>query len=84
VKTVDIICPGFAADCVETLEEIAIRYAEVFTAAGGETLRYIPALNDDEKHIEALVRLIQRNLEGWDEADQNRHPAAEETYQASP
>jgi len=84
VKTVDIVCPGFAADCLETLEEIAIRYAEVFTAAGGETLRYIPALNDDDKHIEALVQLIQRNLGGWDDAEQNWQSGAEEKDQVSP
>ena len=69
VKTVDVLCPGFAADCLETLEEIAIRYADAFSTAGGDKLRYIPALNDAEKHIDALVRLIQRNLAGWDESD---------------
>ncbi len=69
IKTVDVICPGFAADCLETLEEIALQYAGAFRAAGGETLRYVPALNDRSVHIEGLVRLIKRNLAGWEQAD---------------
>jgi ferrochelatase len=64
-KTVDIICPGFAADCLETLEEINIRYRESFLAAGGEKFHYIPALNDTPHHIHALSNLIVQNLQGW-------------------
>lgn len=78
VKTVDVICPGFAADCLETLEEIALQYAEVFRAAGGESLRYVPALNDRPAHIEGLVRLIRRNLAGWDQADAGWDSARDE------
>ncbi|MGH8371534.1 MAG: ferrochelatase, partial [Gammaproteobacteria bacterium] len=62
VRNVDVICPGFATDCLETLEEIALRYAEVFRAAGGETLRYIPALNARPDHIEALAQIVQARL----------------------
>lgn len=58
VKTVDVICPGFAADCLETLEEIALRYAHSFRAAGGRELRYIPALNDRPAHVRALADLV--------------------------
>lgn len=58
IKQVDVICPGFAVDCLETLEEIAIRGQETFLAAGGESLRYIPALNDSPLHIEILHQLI--------------------------
>jgi len=58
VKTVDVVCPGFAADCLETLEEIALRYAETYLEAGGEKLRYIPALNDRPEHIQALAELV--------------------------
>lgn len=65
VKTLDVICPGFSADCLETLEEVAIRYAEDFQAAGGTRLRYIPALNADEGHIAALTALCRRHLQGW-------------------
>lgn len=65
LKTVDVLCPGFAADCLETLEEVAIRYAEAFMAAGGKALRYIPALNDDPAHIAALAGLVARHSAGW-------------------
>ena len=60
IRTVDAICPGFAADCLETLEEIAVEYAEVFQSAGGEALRYIPALNDRADHAVALASLLQQ------------------------
>jgi ferrochelatase len=58
LRQVDVICPGFAADCLETLEEIALRYAESFREAGGETLRYIPALNDRDDHVQALADIV--------------------------
>ncbi|MBU6422039.1 MAG: ferrochelatase [Gammaproteobacteria bacterium] len=63
VRTVDVICPGFAADCLETLEEIALRYAESFRAAGGRELRYIPALNARPDHVHALADLVMAQLE---------------------
>jgi ferrochelatase len=53
-----VVCPGFPADCLETLEEIALRYAEGFRAAGGERLRYIPALNDRDSHVQALAEIV--------------------------
>jgi ferrochelatase len=65
VRRVDVVCPGFAADCLETLEEIAILNRQRFLAAGGERFRYIPALNDRPEHIEALAGLIVRELQGW-------------------
>ena len=65
VKSVDIICPGFSADCLETLEEINIRYRRVFLAAGGEKFHYIKALNDSDTHMDMLASLIKRNLQGW-------------------
>lgn len=68
VKRLDVICPGFAMDCLESLEEIAIRMAERFRQAGGERLNYLPALNDREDHIACLARLIARHCGGWDEA----------------
>jgi len=55
--TVDVICPGFPADCLETLEEIAVTNAELFREAGGGALRYIPALNDRADHVAALADL---------------------------
>ena len=58
VKRVQVVCPGFAVDCLETLEEIEIRNRELFVAAGGKKLEYIPALNDSEQHADLLLELI--------------------------
>ena len=63
--TVDVVCPGFAADCLETLEEIAIRGRESFVAAGGGQLRYIPALNAGEAHVATLAALVERAIADW-------------------
>ncbi|WPJ19239.1 ferrochelatase [Raoultella planticola] len=56
-KHIQVICPGFAADCLETLEEIAVQNREVFLEAGGQKYEYIPALNADSAHIEMMVNL---------------------------
>ena len=69
VKTIDVFCPGFSVDCLETLEEIAIRGREVFIEAGGLELRYIPALNDSQLHVASITNLISRNIENWGEED---------------
>lgn len=65
---VDVVCPGFAADCLETLEEIALRYAELFIAAGGSSLHYIPALNARADHVGFLSSLVAATAGGWPEA----------------
>ena len=62
IKSVDVICPGFAADCLETLDEIKIEYRHLYIEQGGETLNYIPALNDDAAHIEMMRGLVGRYL----------------------
>jgi ferrochelatase len=67
IRRIQVLCPGFAADCLETLEEIAIRDRARFLAAGGESLDYIPALNADAAHVDALAALIRRHLQGWPE-----------------
>lgn len=59
IKTVDVVCPGFAVDCLETLEEIELTNKAYFMAAGGELYHYIPALNDAKQHVETLVELIK-------------------------
>ena len=64
--SVDVICPGFSADCLETLEEIDMQNREVFEGAGGGRFRYIPALTARPDHIEALAAVALRNLAGWD------------------
>jgi protoporphyrin/coproporphyrin ferrochelatase len=65
VKRIAVVTPGFAADCVETLEEIAHENKEIFLEHGGETFSYIPCLNDSDEGISVLVHLIERELEGW-------------------
>ena len=60
IKNVAIVSPAFSADCLETLEELALENREIFMHAGGENYRYIPALNDREDHIGALVALIKK------------------------
>lgn len=62
VRRIDVACPGFAVDCLETLEEIAMLNAEHFIAAGGEQLRYIPCLNSGPEHAEALAAIITGQL----------------------
>jgi ferrochelatase len=59
VKTVDVVCPGFAVDCLETLEEIAMENKSIFMEAGGTGYRYISALNDSEAHVNAIVKLLE-------------------------
>jgi ferrochelatase len=62
VKKLDVVCPSFSADCIETLDEIINENGEVFKAAGGEELRLIPCLNSDSLHIELLAALAQSRL----------------------
>ncbi|MDX1251493.1 MAG: ferrochelatase [Gammaproteobacteria bacterium] len=69
VKSVDVVCPGFSADCLETLEEIAMLNRGIFLEAGGEKYRYIPALNDRPDHIQALAALVMRHTQGWVETN---------------
>jgi ferrochelatase len=69
VKAVDVVCPGFVADCLETLEEVAQEGHHAFESEGGRQLRYIPALNDDPAWLDALAALIERNLQGWPVAE---------------
>jgi len=68
MSRVDVVCPGFAVDCLETLEEIAMRYSDLFVSAGGGALHYIPALNADREHATMLAGLIEKNAFGWLEA----------------
>lgn len=65
VESVDVVCPGFAADCLETIEEIDMQNRAFFLEAGGKRFRYIPALNDRPDHIALLADVIERNLGGW-------------------
>jgi ferrochelatase len=66
VTRVDVMCPGFTADCLETLEEIAQEARAAFLGAGGRAFEYIPALNDQHEWIAALAGIAMRHLQGWD------------------
>lgn len=68
VKSLDVLCPGFAVDCLETLEEIAMQNRAWFLTAGGERFHYIPALNDTPPHVRALAELALAHMQGWPEA----------------
>ncbi len=65
VKRVDVVCPGFTSDCLETLEEIAQEAREAFLHAGGQAFHYIPCLNDSAAWIEAMGQLSTQHLAGW-------------------
>ena len=66
VRSVDVTCPGFVADCLETLEEISQEARHAFIEAGGQDFRYIPCLNDSPRWIDALAGVAERHLQGWD------------------
>ena len=65
IRRIAVIAPAFAADCIETLEEINAEIRESFVSAGGESFTYIPCLNDDDDHVAALAGIVRRNLAGW-------------------
>lgn len=65
VRSVDVVCPGFTSDCLETLEEINQEAREAFLHAGGQSFQYIPCLNDQPAWITALCEVAQRHLAGW-------------------
>jgi ferrochelatase len=67
IQHLDVVAPGFSADCLETLEELAIQNREFFEAAGGRELRYVPALNDRPDHLDFLADFIAREAAGWPE-----------------
>jgi len=66
VHSLQVICPGFSSDCLETIEEIGEENREYFMESGGKEYQYIPCLNSDDAHIEMLFNLLQDNLYGWD------------------
>lgn len=64
ITDLQVVCPGFSVDCLETLEEIALRGKEQFLAAGGKQFDYIPALNDSDAHIDMLAEIVMPHLQG--------------------
>lgn len=79
VRRLDAICPGFAADNLETLEEVGMEVRDAFLSSGGESFSYIPCLNDDDRWIAAMTGLVERHLAGWP----TRIAAAEELREAA-
>lgn len=65
IRKVQVICPGFSADCLETLEEIAIENRNTFLGAGGAYYDYIPCLNDNDDHIRTLTKLVTKHTQHW-------------------
>ena len=82
LEQVDVICPGFAVDCLETLEEIAMQNADFFRDAGGGNLRYIPALNARPEHCEFLSDLLSREMQTWNELSSSEPNKAPERARA--
>jgi len=68
-KHVTVVCPGFATDCLETLEEIALRNRTTFLQSGGESFSYVPALNASDAHVDLLRELIAKHTAGWHAPD---------------
>ena len=66
VRSLSVVSPSFAVDCLETLEEIAIEYRDKFLELGGERLTLVPALNDDDRHAEVLAAIVKNQLQGLD------------------
>ncbi len=65
VKSINMMCPGFSADCLETLEEVNMGYRELFLSSGGESFTFIPCLNDRPEHIEMLANMIVEMTADW-------------------
>lgn len=69
VAHVQIIAPGFAVDCLETLEELAMQNRDLFLAQGGKQFHYLPALNNSQSHIDLFLQLIREQAAGWSQVD---------------
>jgi ferrochelatase len=77
-RRVDVFCPGFVSDCLETLEEIAIENKAAFLRAGGKEFHHIPCLNDLHEWVQALARIVADHLHGWASSDFDRGKAERE------
>ena len=69
VKSLQVVCPGFSSDCLETIEEIGEENREYFMEAGGERYEYIACLNSDDAHLDMLFNLLEQNIQGWQVGD---------------
>jgi len=81
ITQVDVMCPGFLADCLETLEEIQMQCRDAFLAEGGRQFRYLPCLNDQPAWIDALAGLVMRHTRGWLDASHADQPARSPAFE---
>jgi len=81
IKDIQVVCPGFSSDCLETLEEIGQENRQLFIQAGGKKFNYIPCLNDSTGHISFLTHLIKRNISDWLSSRQVHHGQRQRTRQ---
>ncbi len=77
-QSVDVVCPGFTGDCLETLEEISMEGREAFLHAGGKTFNYIPCMNDEPLWIDALAAISEQHMQGWPTSTQAVQASAAE------
>jgi ferrochelatase len=77
-QSVDVVCPGFTGDCLETLEEISMEGREAFLHAGGKTFNYIPCMNDEPLWIDALAAISAQHMQGWPTSTQAAQASAAE------
>ncbi len=84
VRNISVIAPGFASDCVETLEEIKIRAAKDFLENGGENFAYIPCLNDSNLSMDMIETLLNRQLKNWAQPISSQIPAVPVRFPSSP
>lgn len=82
LESVATICPGFAVDCLETLEEMAEQNREIFLEAGGKQYQYIPCLNDSEAQLDLFTNLARRHLQGWEPPQGDSLQASAQAYAA--
>lgn len=82
VKHVQVMCPGFSSDCLETIEEIDEENREYFMENGGESFAYIPCLNDDAEHLDLIAEIVQTNLQGWTPRSEQEASQTKERAQA--
>jgi protoporphyrin/coproporphyrin ferrochelatase len=77
-ERIDVVCPGFSSDCLETLEEIAMEGKHIFQSNGGDEYHYIPALNEDNAWVHAMATITLENLHGWTSVEWNQTDAKKE------
>ncbi len=82
IRRVDVVCPGFVSDCLETLEEIAMEAKAIFIQAGGHEFHYIPCLNERHDWIQALADIALANLQGWREPEHSEERMEEQRAQS--